>query len=122
MRARSWSGLVTASILALMLLPGAASAQTSTLVADNPGTDCVAPVPESVVVGDIGTMVDVAVDAQIDKVTMSAAYGADVLDSSFQNDGHDATVTTSSDVSVYIVWSCAPVNGEPVQRNDGTDV
>jgi hypothetical protein len=122
MRARSWSGLATASVMALLLLPGVASAQTSTLVADNPGTDCVAPVPDSVVVGDIGTTVDVTGDAEIDKLTMSSDYGADVVDANFQNDGHDATVVTSADVSVYIVWSCAPSNGEPVQRNDGSDV
>jgi len=123
MRARSLTGLMTAAALALLLLPGAASAQTSsTLVADNPTTDCLAPVPDTVVAGEIGTTVDVATDAQIDKVTLATDYGAGVVDSSFQNDGHEATVVTTSDVTAYIVWSCAPVNGEPVQRNDGSDV
>jgi hypothetical protein len=55
-------------------------------------------------------------------VTLAAGYGADVIDSNFQDGGHEATVVTTSDVSTYTVWSCAPLNGEPVQRNEGSDV
>jgi len=123
MRTRSLSGLTIATVMALLLLPGAVSAQTSTLlVADNPGADCVAPVPATVVVGDLGTALDVQDAAEIDKVTMAADYGADMVDAAFHDDGHQASVETTADVNGYIVWSCAPMNGEPIQRNDGSDV
>jgi len=122
MRARSKAGLMAALLLSLML-PAAVSAQsTQTLVADNPDADCRAPLPATVVTGELGDTVVVADDAEIDKLTLASDAGASVIDADFHDDGHAATVTTTEDVSAYIVWSCAPMNGEPIQRNDDQEV
>ena len=122
MRARSMAGLM-AALLISVLVPAAVSAQSSqTLVADNPGADCQAPIPATMVTGELGDTVIVADDAEIDKLTLASEPGSSVVDAGFGADGHEATVVTSDDVSAYIVWSCAPMNGEPIQRNDDQEV
>ena len=122
MRVRSWGGL-TAAVVVAMLAPAAVSAQSETwILADNPDVYCEAPLPASIVVGDLGSTVSLIDEAQIDKITLASTFGASVLDAQWTDDSHGATITTSADVTGYITWSCAPLNGEPVQMNDPQQV
>ena len=125
MRARTLSGL-TAAAFVVLILPGAVAAQTSMVVADNTKTDCDAPLPAAMIAGELGSTVEwddpADVDAEIDKLTLATDPGAEVVDVDFRHDSTEATVITSDDVTAYIVWSCAPVNGEPVQMNDEDEV
>ena len=121
MRARS-SAVLAAALLTL-LLPVAASAQSGFMaVADNPGVDCELPLPATMVTGELGTYLWVADSAEIDKVTLAADGPIEVVDTNWHEHGHDAEITTSVDVTAYVVWSCAPMNGEPVQQNDPQEV
>ena len=120
MRARSWGGLVAVVVLA-MLLPVSVAAQSGQLEADNPSADCRVPLTETIVSGDLGSIVVVDGTAEIDLVTLDSDDG-EVVDVNWDDGGQEATIVTSDDVSSYIVWSCAPMNGEPVQQNDGQDV
>lgn len=122
MRTRSLGIL---SLLALALaFPGAASAQSGEylILVDNDHVDCDAPLPATMVVGDMGTQFWVTDPAEIDKVTMATEYGAYVVDVHFQEGWHEAEIITSASVTSYIVWSCAPLNGEPIQENDPDEV
>ncbi len=122
MRSRTRAGLTAALLLALAL-PAAGSAHGDhMLVVDNPFVDCDLPLPSTMVAGDLGTVVWVEDPAEIDKVTMSAEDGASVEDVSFGDGWHDAQITISDAVSAYVVWSCAPLNGEPVLQNDPQEV
>ena len=117
MRTRSMIGLV--AVLALSLLtPAAALAQSDTLLADNPSVDCDAPLPASMVTGELGNTVVVVEDAELDKVTVATDVGGEVIDADFTDGGHEATIVTTTDASAYVAWSCAPINGEPVLIND----
>ena len=124
MRVRSWGGL-TAAVVVAMLAPATVFAQSDVVVpqpdswilADNPDVYCEAPLPASMVVGDLGSTIYLADEAQIDKVTLASTFGASVLDVQWSDDGHNAEITTNADVTAYITWSCAPLNGEPIQRN-----
>lgn len=122
MRARS-SAILSAALLSL-LLPAAASAQGSGIwaVADNPSVDCELPLPATMVTGELGTYLWVADAAEIDKVTIASESYLEIVDTNWHEHGHDAEITTSADVTAYIVWSCAPMNGEPVQQNDPQEV
>ena len=122
MRARSL-GILTLLAVALAL-PASASAQGSgyLILVDNNHVDCDLPLPATVVVGELGTQFWVSDPAEIDKVTMSTQYGAYVVDVHFREGWHSAEITTSDAVSSYIVWSCAPLNGEPVQQNEPGEV
>ena len=121
MRTRTIGSLAAVVVLSL-LAPVTVSAQTSTLLADNPGVDCDAPLPASMVTGDLGSTVVVVEEAELDKVTLAADVGGEVLDAAFTDDGHEATIVTTTDASAYVAWSCAPINGEPVQMNDEDEV
>ena len=95
MRTRSMTGLV--AVLALSLLvPAAAAAQTDTLLADNPTVDCDAPLPASMVSGELGNTVVVVEDAELDKVTVATAEGGAVIDADFSDGGHEATIVTTT--------------------------
>jgi hypothetical protein len=122
MRARSRSGLVAVTSLTL-LLPAAAHAESSfTVVAENPGVYCDLPLPATMVSGELGSTVWVTDPAQIDKVTLATAWGAEIVSLDFHDGAHAATIQLSADISAYIVWSCAPLNGEPVLQNDPNQV
>ena len=85
MRTRTISSLAAVVVLSL-LAPAAVSAQTSTLLADNPGVDCDAPLPASMVTGDLGSTVVVVEEAQLDKVTVAADAGGEVVDAAFTDE------------------------------------
>lgn len=121
MRTRSTIGLVALATMAL-LVPAGVAAQTDTLLADNPRVDCDAPLPASMVTGELGNTVVVIQDAELDKVTLAADAGGEVVDAEFDNDNQQATIVTTTDTSAYIAWSCAPINGEPVLMNDDDEV
>lgn len=122
MRARS---LFTLAALAVTLaVPSAVAAQGGEymILVDNPWVDCDAPLPATMVVGDLGTQFWVTDPAEVDKVTMGTVYGGYVVDVHFSDGWHEAEINTSDPVSSYIVWSCAPLNGEPIQENDPDEV
>jgi ABC-type sugar transport system substrate-binding protein len=122
MRARSL--LVVTALAAALALPAAASAQSGgySVLVDNPWVDCDLPLPATMVVGELGDRFWVTDPAEIDKVTMLTEYGAYVVDVSFEEGFHTAEIQVSAPVSAYTVWSCAPLNGEPVQQNDYNEV
>lgn len=121
MRARS-SALLMVALFSL-LVPAAASAQTAGwVVADNPAVDCELPLPTAIVTGELGTSLVVSDVGEIDKVTLGADGVAEILDVAWHEDGRVAEITTATAISAYIVWSCAPVNGEPVQQNEPQEV
>jgi hypothetical protein len=127
MRARSLS--IIAVLAVSMVAPAAATAQSSgyLLLVDNEKIDCDLPLPAVMVSGELGTIIFVSEDTQvdqvqIDKVTLATTYGAEVLDSQFRKNSREAEIIVSADVSSYIVWSCAPLNGEPVLQNDPNEV
>ncbi|MFN8619744.1 MAG: hypothetical protein U0869_03215 [Chloroflexota bacterium] len=123
MRAR-WSGGLVAVLGLALLVPSAVSAQTSYgwMVADNPDVFCDAPLPATMVEGDLGSTLYITDDAEIDKVTFAGALNPSVLDANWNNSDHTAVIDLSSDANAYIVWSCAPLNGEPIQQNDPQEV
>lgn len=122
MRARSL--VVMAALAAALALPTAAAAQGGgySVLVDNPWVDCDLPLPATMVVGELGDRFWVSDPAEIDKVTLTTEYGASVIDVSFEEGYHAAEIQVSANVSAYIVWSCAPLNGEPVQQNDYNEV
>jgi hypothetical protein len=127
MRARSLSII---AVLAVSLVgPAAATAQSGgyLLLVDNERIDCDLPLPAVMVTGELGTTIFVSEDTQvdevqIDKVTLSTTFGAEVLDAQFRKNSREAEILVSTDVASYIVWSCAPLNGEPVLQNDPNEV
>jgi hypothetical protein len=121
MRARVLRGLATATVLA-MLVPAGASADWSTVTVNNPSVSCDAPLPAAIVSGEIGSTVWVESEAQIDSITLSADGGIEVLDADWDRDSHEATIEVTAEVTAYVVWSCAPINGEPIQENDPQEV
>lgn len=121
MRARTLTGLVAVVALSL-LAPAAVSAQTESLLADNTRVDCDAPLPSTMVAGELGSTVIVVEEGEIDKVTLAAEPGAEVVDAEFSDGGTEATIVTTADNSAYVAWSCAPLNGEPVMMNDEDEV
>jgi hypothetical protein len=122
MRARSI--IVMAALAATLALPGAASAQGGgySILVDNPWVDCDLPLPATMVIGELGDRFWVADPAEIDKVTMDTDHGAYVIDVTFEDGFHTAEIQVSANVYAYTVWSCAPLNGEPVQQNDPDEV
>jgi hypothetical protein len=120
MRVRSWGGLVVVTALAL-LLPASVAA-SDTLEADNPANSCGTPLVQTSVSGEFGSTVVVEDSVEIDLVTLDTDPGGEVVDVEWADDGHEATITATDQVNTYVVWSCAPINGEPVQRNEDQDV
>lgn len=121
MRARTLGGLAAA--LTVLIAPAAVSAQTvSSLVANNPDVHCDLPLPAAMVTGELGSTLWVQDPADIDKVTVTAAPGAVILDVQWTANRREAIIDVSSDVEAYTVWSCAPLNGEPVMANDPQQV
>jgi len=123
MRAFVQGGLAAAAALTL-ILPAAASAQTggTWVLADNPSVTCLLPLPEMMVTGELGSVIQVDDPQDIDKVTLGSDYEVELLSVDWHDGAHQATITASADLSAYIVWSCAPLNGEPVQQNDPQEV
>lgn len=121
MRARS-SAVLAVALLTLLLPAGVSAQSGSWAVADNPGVDCELPLPATLVTGELGSDLLVADVAQIDKVTLASDQSVEVLDSVWHESGHQAEITTSAAVVAYVVWSCAPVNGEPVLQNEPQEV
>jgi len=121
MRVRSSGGLMAVAMLAL-LMPTGAAAQSGQLEADNPANTCSEPLTETIVSGDLGSTVVVEDSGEIDLVTLETDGGGEVIDVDWDDDDDTATITATEAVDTYVVWSCAPMNGEPVQRNDGQDV
>jgi hypothetical protein len=122
MRAIWRSGLVAATTLTL-LLPAAASADSVYMVmADNDKVYCDLPLPSIMVSGELGTIVSLEDPQEIDKVTLATSWGAEIVDATFHDDRHTGTIELSADISAYVIWSCAPLNGEPVLQNDPNEV
>lgn len=114
---------ILAALVASMALPVTGLAHGSQMVlVDNPFVDCDLPLPATMVSGDLGSVIWVTDPAEIDKVTLATEYGASVEGVVFGEDWHDAEITVTAQVSTYVVWSCAPLNGEPVQQNDPQEV
>lgn len=127
MRARSLS--IVAVLAASLIAPAAASAQSGgyLLLVENKHIDCDLPLPALMVTGELGTMVFVAEDTQvndvqIDKVTLVSTAGAEVITADFRKNSREAEIVVSADVSSYVVWSCAPMDGQPVLQNDPNEV
>jgi hypothetical protein len=122
MRARSI--IVMAALATALALPAATAAQGggSMVLVDNSFVDCDLPLPATMVVGELGDRFWVNDPAQIDKVTLATEYGASVVSVDFGDGWHTAEIHVSAAVSSYLVWSCAPLNGEPVQQNDPGEV
>lgn len=127
MRARSLSIIAVLSLA--LIVPTAATAQSSgyLLLVDNERIDCDLPLPAVMVSGEFGTTIFVSEDTQvdevqIDKVTLMTTFGAELVQADFRKNSREAEITLSSDVSSYIVWSCAPLNGEPVLQNEPNEV
>jgi hypothetical protein len=121
-RARSTGGVI-AALVAILLVPAAAAAQSDvSLVADNPDVRCDAPLPSIIVTGELGSTLWVQDPSDIDKVTLITALGAEILDVDWEENRREATIDVSADVTSYAVWSCAPLNGEPFLANDPQQV
>lgn len=127
MRARSLSFI---AVLAMSLIaPAAATAQSGgyLLLVDNTHIDCELPLPALTVTGELGTTIFVSEETQvnevqIDKVTLLTSYGAELILDTFTKNSREAEILVSADVSSYTVWSCAPLDGEPVLQNDPNEV